>query len=156
MVLFSHLIAHSSLLGSIHQIYKDWFYNHGAKKRARKANAKFGKKWTARTVIEVQRKKEILLETGAKPGDKDMIGNYQAALNAIIAGLSEEEMKDAHRTAEEWSKRAPPPEVQAAFAFKKADLLIEDLASQLWKQGGMRIFVLSAWKNSDGEVLVNG
>ena len=54
-------------------------------------------------VIEHQCKKEILDKTGAKAGGKEMIKNYQGAVTAIMAGLSEEQLEEAKKTAIEWS-----------------------------------------------------
>lgn len=137
------------------KMYRDWLYNRRAQK-AQKQNSKFGKKWTARLVIEHQHKKEILEKTGGRPGGKDMIKNYQGAVNTIMAGLSAEELEEAKKTAIEWSTKAPPADMQAEFAEKKASDLMQDLATQLWRQAGMRIFILSAWKTEDSKVKVNG
>jgi hypothetical protein len=107
-------------------------------------------------VIEHQYKKEILEKTRARPGGKEMIKHYQGAVNAIMAGLSEEQLDEANTTAIEWSSSAPPTDVQAEFAQKKAPGMMKDLATQLWRQAGMRIFILSAWKTEEGEVRING
>jgi len=137
------------------KMYRDWLYNRRAQK-AQKQNSKFGKKWTARLVIEHQHKKEILEKTRGRPGGKDMIKNYQGAVNTIMAGLSAEELEEAKKTAIEWSTKAPPADMQAEFAEKKASDLMQDLTTQLWRQAGMRIFILSAWKTEDSKVKVNG
>lgn len=136
------------------KIYKEWLYNHRARKSVKKAN-KYGKKWTARLVIEHQHKQEILEKTGAKPGDKEMIKKYQGAVKSFMQSLSNEQMEEARKTAEEWSTRAPPADMQADFADKKATGLMKDLATELWRQAGMRICVLSAWKAEDGLVRFN-
>ena len=94
--------------------------------------------------------------TGGKPGDREMIGNYQAALNTILEGMTDEERQLAEETAEEWTNKAPPPDIQAKFAQKKADIVTKSFASYMWKQGGIRVFVMSAWKQEDGEVRING
>ncbi|KAG2739730.1 hypothetical protein P692DRAFT_201811360 [Suillus brevipes Sb2] len=94
-------------------------------------------------------------KTGAMPGSKTFIERYQTTLTAVMAGLSKEELEEAQNTAIEWSAKTPPAAVQADFAKKKAPGLMKDLASKLWKQAGMRIFILSAWKEED-EVRING
>jgi hypothetical protein len=137
------------------KMYRDWLYNRRAKKTL-KNKSKFGKKWTARLVIEHQCKKEILEKTGARPGGREMIKNYQGAVNAIMAGQSEEQLKEAKKTAMKWSSKAPPTDIQANFAQKKAPGMMKDLATQLWRQAGMRLFILSAWKTEKGEVRING
>ncbi|KAG2105025.1 uncharacterized protein F5147DRAFT_775345 [Suillus discolor] len=143
------------LLKTRKSMYWDWLYNRRAEKTLKK-QSKFSKKWTARLVIEHQYKKEILEKTGARPGGKEMIKYYQGAVNAIMGGLSEEQLEESNKTAIEWSSRAPPTDVQAEFAQKKAPGMMKDLATQLWRQAGMRIFILSAWKTEEGEVRING
>ncbi|KAG2100191.1 uncharacterized protein F5147DRAFT_655632 [Suillus discolor] len=129
------------LLKKRKSMYRDWLYNWRAEKTVKK-QSKFGKKWTARLVIEHQCKKKILEKTGARPGGKEMIKNYQGAVNAIMGGLSEEQLEEANKTAIEWSSKAPPTDVQVEFAQKKALGMMKDLATQLWRQAGMRIFIL--------------
>ncbi|KAG2143564.1 uncharacterized protein EDB93DRAFT_1251979 [Suillus bovinus] len=133
----------------------DWLYNQRAEKTLKK-QSKFSKKWTTWLVIEHQYKKEILEKTGARPEGKELIKHYQGAVNAIMANLSEEQLKEANKTAIEWSSSAPPTDVQAEFTQKKAPGMMKDLATQLWRQAGMRIFILSAWKTKEGKVRING
>ncbi|KAG2118666.1 uncharacterized protein F5147DRAFT_767429 [Suillus discolor] len=140
---------------TIKAMYRDWLYNRRAEKTVKK-QSKFGKKWTTWVVIEHQCKKEILEETGARPGGKEMIKNYQGVVNAIMGGLPEEQLEEANKTVIEWSSKAPPTDVQVEFAQKKAPGMMKDLATQLWRQAGMRIFILSAWKTEEGEVRING
>ncbi|KAG2094647.1 uncharacterized protein F5147DRAFT_657122 [Suillus discolor] len=73
-----------------------------------------------------------------------MIKNYQGAVNAIMGGLCEEQLEEAKKTAIEWSSKAPPTDVQAEFAQKKAPGMMKDLATQLWRQA------------EEGEVRING
>jgi hypothetical protein len=105
-------------------------------------------------VIE-QLRKEIIEKTGAMPGSKTFIERYQTTLTTVMAGLSKEELEEAQNTAIEWSAKTPPAAVQADFAKKKAPGLMKDLVSKLWKQAGMRILILSAWKEED-KVCING
>ena len=136
-------------------MYRDWLYNRRSEKTRKKKASKLGQKWTSRMVIEQLRKEEIIEKTGAMPGSKTFIERYQTTLTAVMAGLSKEELEEAQNTAIEWSAKTPPAAVQADFAKKKAPGLMKDLASKLWKQAGMRIFILSAWKEED-EVRING
>ncbi|KAG2073013.1 hypothetical protein BDR04DRAFT_1116555 [Suillus decipiens] len=136
-------------------MYRDWLYNWRGEKTHQK-EGKFSEKWTAWMVIEHQYKKEILEKTRGRPGGKEMIKNYQGAVNAIMGSLSDEQLEKANETAIEWSSKAPPADVQADFAQKKAPGMMKDLATQLWRQAGMRIFILSAWKTEEGEVRING
>jgi hypothetical protein len=116
-------------------MYTTWLFNHGERKRARSDKFKWGKKWTARSVVSHQRREEIVELTGGRAGDKEMIGNYQA---------------------EEWTNNTPPPDVQAKFTQRKGDAVTKSFASYMWKQGGCRVFVMSAWKKEDGEVRIHG
>ncbi|KAG1796732.1 uncharacterized protein HD556DRAFT_1306913 [Suillus plorans] len=58
-----------------------------------------------------------------------------------MASLSKEQLKEAQNTAD--------------FVKKKAPGMMKDLANKLWKQAGIRIFILSAWKTEEGEVRIN-
>ena len=145
-----------SAIDSLGKTYKQWFYNHGQRKRTPKELIKYGKKWTWRKVIEVQKKDQILQHTGAKPGEKKMIGNYQHAMKIVLDGLTQEEKDAAKETAKEWAKAAPPPEVQAKTAKSKADSMIRQFATQMYKEAGMRVFILSAWKDGDGKLMIGG
>ncbi|KAG2111302.1 uncharacterized protein F5147DRAFT_772022 [Suillus discolor] len=137
-------------------VYRDWLYNRRPEKTRKKKDSKFGQKWTSRSVIEQQRKEEIIEKTGAMPGSKKFIERYQTTLTAVMASLSKEQLEEAQKTAIKWSDKAPPAGVQADFAKKKAPGMMKDLATKLWKQAGMRIFILSAWKAEEGEVRING
>jgi hypothetical protein len=136
-------------------MYKNWFYNQTKRKRATKHLVKFGKKWTARKVIEVQRKADILKETGAKAGDKQMIGNYQQALRTVMGGLSQVELTAAEETAKEWANEGPPREVQVEVAQKRSGNIMREFADKLFKDAGMRVAVLWAYKDSDGDLTAN-
>ncbi|KAG1723499.1 hypothetical protein EDB19DRAFT_1952121 [Suillus lakei] len=136
-------------------VYQDWLYNRRSEKTGKKKASKLGQKWTSRSVIEQLRKEEIIEKTGAMPGSKKFIERYQTTLTAVMASLSKEELEEAQSTAIEWSAKPPPAAIQVDFAKKKAPGLMKDLATKLWKQASMRIFILSAWKEED-EVRING
>ncbi|KAG2159300.1 uncharacterized protein EDB93DRAFT_1099691 [Suillus bovinus] len=129
-------------------MYRDWLYNQRPEKTRKKAS-KLGQKWTSRLVIEQLLKEEIIEKTGTIPGLKRFIEKYQTTLTTVMASLFKEELEEAQNTAIEWSAKAPPAAVQVDFAKKKAPILMKDLASKLWKQAGMRIFILLAWKEED-------
>jgi hypothetical protein len=137
-------------------MYRTWLYNN-IKKKKRKEVIKYGKKWNSRMVIYQQRRDEVMKrieqQTGAKPGESGMFKHYQAAIKDVIDEMPEEELERARQTAEEWSNSCPPPEVQAKTADKKGAAFIEHFAQEMWRQCGMRVFVLSAWQSSEEEVL---
>ncbi|KAG1846427.1 hypothetical protein DFJ58DRAFT_655329 [Suillus subalutaceus] len=137
-------------------MYKTWLFNN-QKKKERKDMIKYGRKWTPRQVIYQQKREEVLKriedESGAKPGGPGMFKHYQAAVKRVMAELSDDELEKAKDTAEEWSSNFPPPEIQAQVARKKGPAYMEHFSKEMWRQCGMRVFVMSAWKNEQGEVL---
>ncbi|OJA18078.1 hypothetical protein AZE42_12769 [Rhizopogon vesiculosus] len=101
------------------------------------------------------RKAEVLEKTGAKAGDKEMIGNYQHALRTIMEGLSEEELKRAGETAKEWANEGPPKEVQVEVTQKRSGNIMREFADKLFKDAGMRVTILWAYKDNDGDLTAN-
>ncbi|KAG1812455.1 uncharacterized protein BJ212DRAFT_1301468 [Suillus subaureus] len=82
-----------------------------------------------------------------------MFKHYQAAVKRIMAELSDDELEKVKETAKEWSNNFPPPEIQAQVAHKKGPAYMEHFLKEMWRQCGMRVFVMLAWKNEQGEVL---
>ncbi|KIK80343.1 hypothetical protein PAXRUDRAFT_158936, partial [Paxillus rubicundulus Ve08.2h10] len=83
---------------------------------------------------------------GAKARDQEMIAKYQWAVNKVMGGLTQEEMKEAERLAEEWRQANPPAKVQAKTASQKGEKYLREFAKKMWRQYGMRVAVLTAWK----------
>lgn len=117
---------------------------------------KYGKRWNSRMVIYHQKREEVMKrieeKSGAKPGEPGMFKHYQATIREVIDEMPDEELEKARETAEEWSTSYPPPDVQAKTADKKGAQYVEHFAQEMWRQCGMRVFVLSAWKSSTGEI----
>ncbi|KAG2059848.1 hypothetical protein BDR06DRAFT_1002937 [Suillus hirtellus] len=132
------------------QVYKTWLFNN-KKKKERKDMIKYGRKWTPRMVVYQQKCEEVLKriedESGVKPGDPGMFKHYQVAVKRVMAELDGNELKKAKETAEEWSNNCLPPEIQAQVTHKKGPAYMEHLSNEMWRQCGMRVFVMSAWKN---------
>ncbi|KAG1834368.1 hypothetical protein F4604DRAFT_1694084 [Suillus subluteus] len=137
------------------QMYKTWLFNN-KKKKERKATIKYGRKWTPRMVVYQQKCEEVLKrieeESGAKPGDPGMFKHYQAAVKRVISELDDDELEKAKETAEEWSNNCPPPEIQAQVARKKGPAYMEHFSNEMWRQCGMRVFVM----HDDNEALGDG
>ncbi|KAG1873171.1 hypothetical protein F4604DRAFT_1681220 [Suillus subluteus] len=137
------------------QMYKTWLFNN-KKKKGRKATIKYGRKWTPRMVVYQQKREEVLKrieeESGAKPGDPGMFKHYQAAVKRVISELDDDELEKAKETAEEWSNNCPPPEIQAQVARKKGPAYMEHFSNEMWRQCGMRAFVM----HDDNEALGDG
>ncbi|KAG1806392.1 uncharacterized protein HD556DRAFT_1436357 [Suillus plorans] len=117
---------------------------------------KIGQKWTERSVVDTLRKKELLEkiqdETGAKPGTKEMINHYTKQLNQLIASLSPDELQEAKETAELWNCQGVPDDVKADIARQKSDDMIHHFVTEMWNRAGMRVFIVSAWKNEEGKI----
>ncbi|KAG2085885.1 uncharacterized protein F5147DRAFT_659364 [Suillus discolor] len=117
-------------------------------------------KVTERSVMDTLWKKELLEkiqdETGAKPGMKEMINHYTKQLNQLIASLSLDELQEAKETAELWNHQGIPDDVKADIARKKGNDMIHHFATEMWNHAGMRVFVVSAWKNEEGKIHIAG
>ncbi|KIK72384.1 hypothetical protein PAXRUDRAFT_22051 [Paxillus rubicundulus Ve08.2h10] len=62
-------------------------------------------------------------------------------------------MKEAERLAEEWRKAKPLAEVQAKTASQKGEKYLREFAEEMWRQCGMRVVVLTAWKDRSGQTM---
>ncbi|KAG1787391.1 uncharacterized protein HD556DRAFT_1312847, partial [Suillus plorans] len=144
--------------------YRQWFYNHKKPKVNAKVPMKLQKKWTARRVIEEERKADILQqiheeieeETGQKPEQKEVLRRYQPTMTAIMKGLNDDELEEARAKADQWTNQAPDPVVQAKTAKKKGKKMIKHFAKEMFTQAGMRLFVLGSWKDKKGALLTSG
>ncbi|KAG1888828.1 hypothetical protein F4604DRAFT_1915888 [Suillus subluteus] len=83
-----------------------------------------------------------------------MIVKWPEATKTILAGLSAEEKEGAKVVAEKWNNEAAPPDIQASVAKGKGADMIEHFATEMFKQAGMRVFVMSAWQNSRGKLML--
>ncbi|KAG1825057.1 hypothetical protein EV424DRAFT_1537933 [Suillus variegatus] len=134
--------------GLIFQVYRNWFRNHGGRKQDQKPPINMGRRWTYHWVIDTLRKWELLNkiqdDTGVKLGSMEMIQHYSKYLSALIESLTEEEIQEAAKMAEEWKSQSVPPKVQIDIAKKKSESMVHHFASEMYKQAGMRVFVLAA------------
>ncbi|KIK73003.1 hypothetical protein PAXRUDRAFT_179493, partial [Paxillus rubicundulus Ve08.2h10] len=78
---------------------------------------------------------------------------YQWGVNKVMGGLTQEEMKEAERLAEEWRKAKTPAEVQAKTASQKGEKYLREFAEEMWRQCGMRVAVLTAWKDGSRQTM---
>ncbi|KAG1784526.1 uncharacterized protein HD556DRAFT_1451682 [Suillus plorans] len=148
------------LLEKQKKVYQNWFRNHRGRKQDQKPPINMGRRWTYRWVVDTLRKRELLNkiqdDTGVKPGSMEMIQHYSKYLSALIESLTEEEIQEAVKTAEEWNSQGVPPEVQIDIAKKKSESMVHHFASKMYKRAGMRVFVLAARKTEEGKLLVTG
>ncbi|KAF8833782.1 hypothetical protein BDN67DRAFT_1017188 [Paxillus ammoniavirescens] len=94
-------------------------------------------------------------QKGVKPGEAEMIRNYQWAVGQVMGKMTEEELHEAEQEAEQWNRERPPLMVQAVTAACKGKQYAREFASTMWKQCGMRVVILEAWQNEDKQVLVS-
>ncbi|KAG1721823.1 uncharacterized protein EDB91DRAFT_1088339 [Suillus paluster] len=138
------------------QIYKTRLFKN-KKKKETKDMIKYGRKWTPRMVVYQQNRDDVLkrieAKYRAKPGAPDMFKYYQVTVWKVMEELLDEELEKAKETADEWSNNIPPPEIQVQVASKKGPTYMEHFSNEMWRQCRMRVFVLSAWKNEQGQVL---
>ncbi|KAL4062024.1 hypothetical protein V8B97DRAFT_1919509 [Scleroderma yunnanense] len=125
---------------------------------SRKKLLTYGHKWTQTAVITHQQKDRInrvLEKSGLKPGTKQWIGKYQAVVGKVMKKMSSEEVAAAIVTAEKWNKTCPPPEVQSRAAEQKGRKYTQQFAEEVWKQCGMQVMVMVAWKGPDRDDLTS-
>ncbi|KAG1827346.1 uncharacterized protein BJ212DRAFT_1474500 [Suillus subaureus] len=122
------------------QMYMTWLFNNKKKKERREHD-----------------KEEVLQriedESRAKPGGPGMFKHYQVAVKRVMAELSNDKLEKVKETAEEWSNNSPPSKIQAQVTHKKGPVYMKHFLKEMWRQYGMRVLVMSAWKNKQGEVL---
>ncbi|KAG1856167.1 hypothetical protein F4604DRAFT_1932033 [Suillus subluteus] len=145
-------------LRSRKNVYRKWLQNHGGKKEV-KPPINLGQKWTYRSVVESLRKRELLkkieAETGAKPGEPEMMNHYAKYLTDMVNSLTEKEIEEATEMAAEWNKQGVPPELQADIARQKGEDILWYVAKEIFKKAGMQLFMMSAWKNEEGKLMVS-
>ncbi|KAG1868422.1 hypothetical protein F4604DRAFT_1927292 [Suillus subluteus] len=128
-------------------------------KKEGKPPINLGRKWTYRSVVESLRKRELLkkikAETGAKPREPEMMTHYAKYLTEMVNSLTKKEVEEATEMAAEWNKQGIPPELQADMARRKGEDILRYIAKEMFKKAGMRLFMMSAWKNEEGKLMVS-
>ncbi|KAG2054017.1 hypothetical protein BDR06DRAFT_1008198 [Suillus hirtellus] len=56
--------------------------------------------------------------------------------------------------AELWNHQGVLDDVKADIARKKGDDMIHHFTTEMWNHVGMRVFIVSAWKNEEGKIHV--
>ncbi|KAG1852097.1 hypothetical protein DFJ58DRAFT_841960 [Suillus subalutaceus] len=135
---------------------REWLQNHSHQKPSSKPLIKYGRTWTARKVLIHTHKALIQEETGEMAGSGEMISKWPKAAKTVINQLSAEEKEEAQAMADKWNNEAAPPEVQAHVAKTKGADMIEHFATEMFKKAGMRVFVLSTWKDGKGKLMLGG
>ncbi|KAG1751737.1 hypothetical protein EDB19DRAFT_2000457 [Suillus lakei] len=147
------------VLKSRRHVYRKWLQNHGGKKKAAKPPITLGRKWMYQSVVGSLREKELLQkiedDTGVKPGKTEMMHHYTRYLVDMVNSLTKKEVEEATKTAVEWNKQGVPAELQADTAKCKSNDILRYVASEMFKKARMRLFMLLAWKNEEGKLLVS-
>ncbi|KAG2057252.1 hypothetical protein BDR06DRAFT_969457 [Suillus hirtellus] len=73
-----------------------------------------------------------------------------------MASLLPVDLQHAKETANEWNSQGVPDNVKVKITRKKGDDMIQHFSSEMWNCVGMRVFVLSAWKDGESKVQVAG
>ncbi|KAG1839924.1 hypothetical protein F4604DRAFT_1940463 [Suillus subluteus] len=146
------------LLRSWKNVYRKWLQNHGGKKEGNPP-INLGQKWTYWSVVESLRKRELLkkieAKTGVKPGEPEMMTHYDKYLMEMVNSLTEKEVEEATEMAAEWNKQGVPPELQADMARQKGKDILRYVAKEMFKKAGMWLFMMLAWKNEQGKLMVS-
>ncbi|KAG1842839.1 hypothetical protein F4604DRAFT_1938555 [Suillus subluteus] len=149
------LTKDKAILKARKKTYKEWLQNHSHRKPSSKPLIKYGRTWTAQKVLVHTHKALIQEETGEMAGSGEMISKWPKAAKTVINQLSAEE-EEAQAMADKWNNEAAPPEVQAHVAETKGADMIEHFTTEMFKKAGMRVFVLSAWKDGKGKLMLGG
>ncbi|KAG1851425.1 hypothetical protein DFJ58DRAFT_842130 [Suillus subalutaceus] len=150
-VLRAHLEDWKSVKGKERaRTYKEWLQNHSHQKPSSKPLIKYGRTWTARKVLVHTHKALIQEEMGEMAGSGEMISKWPKAAKT----------RRRRRKPKQWQisgiNEAAPPEVQAHVAETKGADMIEHFATKMFKKAGMRVFVLSAWMDGKGKLMLGG
>ncbi|KAG1792710.1 uncharacterized protein HD556DRAFT_1309239 [Suillus plorans] len=89
-------------------------------------------------------------------GSEGIITKWPKAAKTVINCLSAEEREEAEAMAEKWNNEAVLPDIQAEVAESKGADMIEHFATEIFKKAGMRVCILSAWKDSQGKLMLGG
>ncbi|KAG2744598.1 hypothetical protein P692DRAFT_20703094, partial [Suillus brevipes Sb2] len=84
-----------------------------------------------------------------------MMNHYSKYLTEMVESLTGKEIEEATEMAVQWNKQGVPPEVQAYIARRKSDNILLYVAKEMFKRAGMQLFMLSAWKNEKGKLMVS-
>ncbi|KAG1837173.1 hypothetical protein DFJ58DRAFT_734525 [Suillus subalutaceus] len=128
------------LLRSRKKVYRKWLQNHGGKRKG-KPPINLGQKWTYWSVVESLRKRELLKTI-----------KY---LMEMVNSLTEKEVEEATEMAAEWNKQGVPLELQTDIARRKGEDILWYVAKEMFKKARMRLFMMSAWKNEQGKLMVS-
>ncbi|KAG1863240.1 hypothetical protein DFJ58DRAFT_912415 [Suillus subalutaceus] len=129
-------------LRSRKNVHRKWLQNHGGKKEV-KPPINLGWKWTYQSVVESLRKRELLkkikAETGTKPRELEMMNHYARYLTDMVNSLTK---KEATEMAAEWNKQG-------------GEDILWYVAKEMFKKARMRLFMMLAWKNKEGKLMVS-
>ena len=131
-------------------------------------------KWTLSRVVAHAKKdavhNKVTKISGAAPGEHNFIPAYQEGLRTVIEQMTEDETNEMIKLAEEWEKEGLPPDVRRRYglcfrvcshandfgncrnAEKNGKKWIDNIIQHAMKTMGMRLVILSANYNRNGEI----
>ncbi|KAH9990726.1 hypothetical protein BJV77DRAFT_1068789 [Russula vinacea] len=137
----------------------NWFGNNVSKKKSPEGTVpKKGNKkpFTIREVIKFTHKAQIYesisKQTEATSGQPEWLKLYPAALTTIIENLTEDELTEAERLAEEWTNDEVPRDVQRAKVSGRRNSVILDDVQHCT---GAQIFLMAAYEKPEGTVALS-
>ncbi|KAH9983734.1 hypothetical protein BJV77DRAFT_1072650 [Russula vinacea] len=117
----------------------NWFGNNVSKKKSPEG-----------TIYE-----SISKQTEATSGQPEWLKLYPAALTTIIENLTEDELAEAERLAEEWTNDEVPRDVQRANAERSLADEIRSFLDDVQHRTGAQIFLMAAYEKPEGTVALS-
>ena len=97
------------------QQVKNWLHNHGRNKKSKDV-IKYVRRWNICQVVGVLHQKEVEAlcrdHSNTVPGENEYLKSYQKVLKRYTEDLSDDQQAKYQETANEWTDRSPPLEVQ--------------------------------------------
>lgn len=161
------------------QDLQDWFNNgasNGKPKAAPRRPEGLGRRWNWKDVLVKEMGDEIKAVackmSGDKAGSQAFLAVWKAAIEVVASAISEDELADFEAKAKVYTEQKPPAEIQAKSvmqplysslpilrfhsraAARKGRKMVEQFAKKIHHEAGMRIFVLGAYKDEDGQTVM--
>jgi len=125
-----------------------WFQSH-ARGTSLRSRLSFTKKVSIKQVACHKYKSEIATiaterANGARPGSQEWLPVFQGAVDEWVSGLDEAALAELETMRADWISRGQPVEVKRKTAERMGETYIEQMATVLYKEMGIR-FVLCEW-----------
>lgn len=115
--------------------------------------------WSARRVVCHLKKADIeaiaITLSGARPGERAYMKQYQNAVNAVMGKLSKQELSEFTDTAKAWTEQGSTPETQAHNWATKGLKFFQTVVKTGFRDFGVRLLICSIVKDQDGERMMH-